>query len=157
MSESKSKMAQKSTLQAESSLGSRKGTYKPPDLLAVIDKDERYAYRWLNVNKFQKNGYRDHRGWEVVRKTDGERASQSSGVNGQTELDGTTMNGDLILARMPVEDAEARNEYYRQKSDVRSRLTEIRAQGSRDGIERGVHFQSQRGKQVIKDGSAGEV
>jgi len=129
----------------------RKGTFKPGDLLQILNKDPNYAYRWLNATKMEKQGWTDHRNWEIVRtgNSSGEQAGALSLSTKATALDSMVRNGDLVLARMPKEDAEARNEYYRKKNDARLEVLTMKNKFKSAGV--GGSFEQRHGNKVVKE------
>ena len=100
----------------------KKSKYSPPDLLAVNNKDPKFSYRWIKPHD-RMNFYsgQENRGWEIVRfGTKGtEDNLELQGLFSQFAVSaaGTVIRcGDLILARMPKEKAEERNEHFAEKS-----------------------------------------
>ena len=92
--------------------------YTPPDLLKVNDKDPNFTYRWIKIGaNVPIYGGQDVRGWELVRRGNSEKALD--GLLSEfsvTALDSTFRVGDLVLARMPKENAEARNAAYLERN-----------------------------------------
>lgn len=129
----------------------KKGSFKPGDLLQVLNKDPNYAYRWLNATKLEKQGWTDHRNWEIVRT--GNSSGEQAGIFGLSQkanaLGSMVRNGDLVLARMPKEDAEARNEYYRKKNDARMEVLTMKNKFRSAGV--GGNFEQRRGNRTIKE------
>lgn len=128
------------------------GDFKPVRILDIHDKDDRYEYRWLNVAKLEKNGWRDLNGWEVIRNVD----SSSARVNSVQSLgdkvhplDGAVRTGDLVLARMPKQRALSRRDYYRKRSLMRQELIQMKKQ--LDPIGGTVEYSSRRGS-VLDNG-----
>lgn len=108
-----------SRLVIERKAPAKQRTYRPPSLLDVQNKDPNFTYRWVRYDdKTIFMGGKDHRGWEIV------RAGADSGEKSDTDFTGSLnqfsqsalgsiiRRGGLILARMPKEDADARNEYF---------------------------------------------
>ena len=123
-----------------------KGEYKPVDMMSINEKDPNFAYRFIRTDRVDGQG-RDPRGWEVV------KAGNSSGETSDAKkvtgagLDSTVRSGELALARMPKEQADARNEYYKRKNDVRVEMVNMRREGHFEGgIEQRV-----RGKTIVNE------
>ena len=97
--------------------------YSPPDFLKVPDGiRERYpthTLRWIKISdRANIYGGKDYRGWELVHR-DSQNDKLLSGVLSEFSvqgLDSTYRIGDLILARMPKDVAEARNEMYVERN-----------------------------------------
>lgn len=126
-------------------------SYKPVDPLEIEDKDSKYAYRWVNLNKLEKNNWRHPSGWEVehtLTKTSGQSQKGNGFLDKASPLDGTVRVGDLIRCIMPKEKAEARKEYYKNKNSVRREL--IHAKDSVKGYGSGT-FEKSRGAQSMKE------
>lgn len=102
----------------------KKYTYAPPDLLAVNQKDPKYTYHWIKPNdRMNFIDGKEVRGWEIVRwgAIDTESNEPLMGILSQfgvKTLGSIIRTGDLILARMPNEMANARNEFYLNKNQV---------------------------------------
>lgn len=128
-----------------------KGTFKPGDLLQILNRDPNYHYRWLNVTKIEKQGWTDHRNWEIIRS--GNTSGEKAGIFGLSQkaaaLDSMIRNGDLVLSRMPKEDAEARNEYYRKKNDARLEVLSMKNKFKSAGV--GGSFEQRRGNKTVKE------
>jgi hypothetical protein len=124
-----------------------KATFKPVDPLTVRNADERYSYRWLNKAKLAKNGGQNADGWEVDTSfgDNVEKAENKGFLDSSHSVDGTVTSGDLILARMPKERAEARNEYYQKKQKKKE---EIMSAKNRLGDQGTVSFESRKGRNV---------
>lgn len=148
MAVKKKSMTAKSPLKkSETKKMATSNEFKPQDILH-IDGDDRYAYRWLSVKKLEQNGWQDHRGWEVVRGMDADENEGGSKnfVDSVQALDGTIRRGDLIMARMPKDKAEARNEYFRSRQHQKEEVLNAKSKlGAANGS---VEFRSQRGRQV---------
>lgn len=123
-----------------------KGGFKPVDMMSINDKDPNFAYRFIKTDRVDGMG-RDPRGWETVRanNTSGETSDAAKVTGGG--LDSTVRSGELALARMPKEQAEARNEYYKRKNDIRVEMINMQ----RDGNFEGSIEQRVRGKTVLKE------
>ncbi len=92
--------------------------YTPPDLLKVNEKDPRFTYRWIKIgSNVPIYGGQDVRGWELVRRKDTDKVLDGLLSDfSVTALDSTIRIGDLVLAKMPKETAEERNEMYLERN-----------------------------------------
>jgi len=143
------KPMQKSALQENKTKELSKGFYKPVDLLEVRNRDERYEYRWINTKKLQDNSCIDPREWEVERKTysTGVSSDQEKGfLDKAHSLDGTIRVGDLVLAKMSKEKAQARKEHYKQKLRQREEIMNVKRKIQ--GLSGHVEFNKRRGDQM---------
>jgi len=97
----------------------RRKPWAPPSLLDAPDPPEGYAHRWIRA---EVRGFDDRKnisaklreGWELVRKEeypDFEAPTMDSG-----KYEGVFGVGGLLLARIPIETAEERKEYFRLQS-----------------------------------------
>lgn len=114
-----------------------KSTWKPASAIEVVDKDPDYVYRWSNktADNLAKKAME---GWETVSGTTGDNASllDADRIKDGKQLTSTHEKHDVILQRIPVEMAEARREYYQEKTDRRTAaLTE---HIEKDARERGT-------------------
>lgn len=127
-------------------------TYQPADMLEVLNKDQRYAYKWLSVKQLEKNNWRDYRGWEIVKsiESSGEGSNENPLPHSNDPLDSTVRSGDLILGRMPREQADARNEFYRKKNEARQELLTLKGKYGSEDILSG-NFDSRRGNKIVRE------
>lgn len=123
--------------------------FKPGRILDLTDKDERYAYRWLNATTMQKNGWNDHRGWKPVNTLEGGDEASPRVREGFGDMinsnDGTVRRGDLILARMPKEQSEKRKAYFRKKQAQREEVLNVKKK-LEGTAESQVRFEQRRGQ-----------
>jgi hypothetical protein len=102
--------------------------FKEVNILDVNQRDEAYRYRWLSHQKI--NQQNNTRGWEVVnnlnKKNEGVNQSKNF-LNSVSSLDSTMRVGDLVLARMPKEMAESRNQYYRKRYSTGKQIESLKA------------------------------
>ena len=93
--------------------------WAPPSLLDAPNPPEGFVHRWIRA---EVRGFDDRKnisaklreGWELVRKEeypDFEAPTMDSG-----KYEGVFGVGGLLLARIPIETAEERKEYFRQQS-----------------------------------------
>jgi len=102
-------------------------SFRPRNRLEVLEKDPTKSYRWVNVAEFEKNAFTHRSGWELCHTLNSKAESNdNNGLKKVTPLDGTKRVGDLVLAQMPKEVADQRNEYYRSKHRLREEPLKIR-------------------------------
>ena len=106
----------------------RKVTYTPPSYLdAPKPNDDGIKYRWLrasmggeddarNISKRKREGY------EFVRKE--EHPDYDVPVHESGKYAGVIGSGDLVLAKIPVEMAEAKKEYYESKTQTQTQAVD---------------------------------
>lgn len=118
--------------------------FRPPDLLDVKNRDSKFAYRWVRKEKFN-TGPEDIRGWERLKQlnSSGEKQKSTEGLS-EPSLDGSVNVGDLTLAKMPAKKAEARNQYYREKSSVKMELLRFKRDQEKEGIETDIDAKSNK-------------
>jgi len=93
----------------------RKVTYTPPSYLdAPKPNDDGMKYRWLRVSMGGEDDARNiakkkREGYEFVRKEEHPDFDVPVHESGKYA-------GDLVLAKIPVEMAEAKNDYYQNKT-----------------------------------------
>ena len=98
----------------------RKITYTPPSYLdAPKPNVEGVKYRWLRVSTGGEDDARNiakrkREGYEFVRKE--EHPDFDVPVHESGKYAGVIGSGDLVLAKIPVEMAEAKNEYYQKRT-----------------------------------------
>ena len=98
----------------------RKVTYTPPSYLdAPNPNDDCMKYRWLRVSMGGEDDARNiakkkREGYEFVRKE--EHPDFDVPVHESGKYAGVIGSGDLVLAKIPVEMAEAKNDYYQNKT-----------------------------------------
>ena len=98
----------------------RKVTYTPPSYLdAPKPNDDGIKYRWLRVSTGGEDDARNiakrkREGYEFVRKE--EHPDFDVPVHESGKYAGVIGSGDLVLAKIPVEMAEAKNEYYQKRT-----------------------------------------
>jgi hypothetical protein len=138
----------KSSLKKNATKKMAKPQFKPKDILEVQNAEEGMAYRWLNRNKLERGGGVNPSGWEVVNTlnaTEEDKEAVKGFQNSAHSTDGTVVNGDLVLAKMPAEMAEARNEYYRNKQKQKEEIISTRNKLGNEGT---VQFESRQGRNV---------
>ena len=98
----------------------RRKPWQPPSQLDAPPCPDGYKQRWL---RHRVNGMDDTKninarlreGWELVR-SDSHTEGQYSAYNGSIKAyEGVISVGDLLLARMPVETVNERNDYFKKK------------------------------------------
>lgn len=107
----------------------RPTSWKPPSQLDAPPCPDGYKQRWL---RHRVNGADDTKnvnarlreGWELVR-ADQYSDGLYSAYNGNIKAyEGVISVGDLLLARIPVEIVEQRNDYYKQKTNQQTEAWE---------------------------------
>lgn len=90
--------------------------WRPASLLHVINKDPNFVYRWVREDNMEKAMLE---GREPVRSTNknGESAPFITLSDG-TRIDGVVRKRRLILCKMPREMAEARDNYYQERTNM---------------------------------------
>ena len=90
----------------------RKKAWSPPSLLPRVNKDPNYGYRWLRktlggMQDDQNMIAKQEEGRELVERAEHPELQTSGRTSGTVET------GGLVLAKMPIEFVEQRNDYYR--------------------------------------------
>lgn len=102
----------------------RKVTYTPPSYLdAPKPNDDGIKYRWLRVSMGGEDDARNiskrrREGYEFVRKE--EHPDYDVPVHESGKYAGVIGTGDLVLAKIPTEMAEAKQEYYANKTTTQT-------------------------------------
>jgi len=102
---------------------SRKKQYVPPNMLEIPQevqyhfKKDGYKLRWVRQSLQGKDDAknlvkRQREGWEWVQKDEIPESLQNDFEIGTGRTEGAIVNNDLVLAKIPVEIAESRQEYY---------------------------------------------
>ena len=97
----------------------RKGPWKPPSTLEAPEPPEGYIHRWIRTEVM---GFDDRKnvsakireGWELVRGDEHPDFDDPTIEDGKHA--GVIGVGGLVLARIPIEIAEERNKYYRDRT-----------------------------------------
>ena len=106
----------------------RKITYTPPSYLdAPKPNDDGIKYRWLRVSMGGEDDARNiskrkREGYEFVRKE--EHPDYDVPVHESGKYAGVIGSGDLVLAKIPVEMAEAKKEYYESKTQTQTQAVD---------------------------------
>jgi hypothetical protein len=106
----------------------RKVTYTPPSYLdAPKPNDDGIKYRWLRVSMGGEDDARNiskrkREGYEFVKKD--EHPDFDVPMHETGKYAGVIGSGDLVLAKIPVEMAEAKSEYYRNKTKSQTSAVE---------------------------------
>ena len=106
----------------------RKVTYTPPSYLdAPKPNDAGIKYRWLRVSMGGEDDARNiskrkREGYEFVRKE--EHPDYDVPVHESGKYAGVIGSGDLVLAKIPVEMAEAKKEYYESKTQTQTQAVD---------------------------------
>lgn len=112
-------MRKSSSLNTSPSIDKR-ATFKPNDVLSLNEIDPEFSYRWISTKNLASNGWSDHRGYSVVNTITNMDYSPTafSSLEKREGLDGIKRSGDLVLGRMPKEQANLRKEYYKRKAQM---------------------------------------
>ena len=110
-------------------------SWKSASLLGVTNKDSNFVYRWITSENVER---RQTEGWEIVRSSsESKEKGPAITLSDGSKIDGVIKKRNLILARMPVELAESRRDYFRQlsKGAMKNQEQEFKdgAQGSSYG------------------------
>ena len=106
----------------------RKVTYTPPSYLdAPKPKVDSVKYRWLRVSAGGEDDARNiskrkREGYEFVKKE--EHPDFDVPMHETGKYAGVIGSGDLVLAKIPVEMAEAKEEYFRNKTKQQTNAVE---------------------------------
>ena len=98
----------------------RRKPWKPPSQLDAPPCPDGYRQRWL---RHRVNGMDDTKninarlreGWELVRADEHDKSLYSAYNGSIKAYEGVISVGDLLLARMPVETVNERNDYFKKK------------------------------------------
>jgi hypothetical protein len=121
----------------------RKAQFEEPNWLDIPDtvrerfRNEGQALRWIRVSlknqdDYQNVGKRQAEGWTFVGQEEVPEMLGSSFVRGEGRYSGAVCRGDLALAKMPLELAESRQEFYENRS--REMVDAVNAQLMRDNV-----------------------
>jgi hypothetical protein len=127
-----------------------------PNSIRIRFANEGMALRWIrialrNQDDYQNVGKRTAEGWEFVGAEEVPEMLHSSSVREEGRYSGAVCRGDLALAKMPLELAESRQEFYENRS--REMVDAVNAQlmnssDSRMPISNQSRTQVSRGKQA---------
>lgn len=127
-----------------------------PTSIRMRFANEGMALRWIrislrNQDDYQNVGKRTAEGWEFVGSDEVPEMLHSSSVREDGRYSGAVCRGDLALAKMPLELAESRQEFYENRS--REMVDAVNAQlmnssDSRMPISNQSRTQVSRGKQA---------
>ena len=107
----------------------RSKPWKPPSQLDAPPCPDGYKQRWLllrvNGADDTKNiNARLREGWELVRADENTHGVYSAYNGSIKAYEGVISVGDLLLARMPVETVNERNDYFKKKIDQQTEAWE---------------------------------
>lgn len=123
----------------------RRTTFEEPNWLEIPDSvrvrfaNDGMALRWIritlkNQEDYRNVGKRTAEGWEFVDAGEVPEMLHSSTVKEDGRYSGAVCRGDLALAKMPIELAESRQEYYENQS--REMVDAVNSQLMRDNNSR---------------------
>ena len=107
----------------------RRKPWTPPSQLDAPPCPDGYKQRWLRLRV---NGADDTKninarlreGWELVRADENTQGVYSAYNGSIKAYEGVISVGDLLLARMPVETVNERNDYFKKKIDQQTEAWE---------------------------------
>lgn len=102
------------------------------DMLAVHNKEDGFVYRWERNDSTQIERQKSL-GWEVV-SDNNSRAVHESEADGGKPVDTTKTFRELILMRLPQEDAQERRDYFKERADEQVRGLKREAQRDMDRL-----------------------
>ena len=87
----------------------RPTTYHRPDLLKVLSKNSKYAYRWVQFDRVRQNGGIHHNGWIILTNLSKgeEEIIKEHALEGINFVDGCVRRYELALAFMPRDQWQA--------------------------------------------------
>lgn len=132
-----------------------KPTWKPANIDDVFDKEPGYRYRW--INKDPKNMARkEAEQWEIISDLAGNATTSEAGygrIDAGKPLTSVREGYDRVLARIPEDIAQARDEFINAKT--RRQTQALKSQTQKDLGDAPVHgsiSMEQRGiRTVIKE------
>jgi hypothetical protein len=94
---------------------------KLPESVERRFKNEGKKLRWLRASlkgaeDYQNMGKRLNEGWELVTESEVPELMHASFVREEGRYTGAVSRGDLVLAKMPIELSESRQDFYANKS-----------------------------------------
>ena len=121
----------------------KKRTFEEPnwlDIPATVKErfnNEGLALRWIRVSlknqdDYQNVGKRQAEGWEFVNQSEVPEMLASSTVREEGRYSGAVCRGDLALAKMPLDLAESRQEFYENRS--RDMMDAVNSQLMRENV-----------------------
>jgi len=107
-------------------------SWRPSSILGIPThlKDPNYRYRWCDKDKLGNIRKKESEGWEIDKVLSRKMTSLNTTINDGSPLDGATTMRELIVMKMPVEMAEARNKYYEDRAN--GSMEEMNEQFKRD-------------------------
>jgi hypothetical protein len=96
-----------------------RATWKPAQKLQVHKKDPGFRYRWRE-NDAQNIQRAVAEGWEFVNPITGIPGEHQDPGDGQQSLTSTTEYRELKLMALPEEKAQARDEYFQERTDIQT-------------------------------------
>lgn len=131
----------------------RRKPWRPVRKLEVPPAPEGYKYRWIRESMMGSEdrsnvSRRIREGWELVRGSDLPADFQLPTMDGNGRHEGVVYNEGLLLAKMPVETVQERQEYYRQKTQEQSNSLDNNMFNDARQDSRYVKYDPQRDSQV---------
>lgn len=145
----------------DSTRASQSNTFTETNWLEIPERvtqrfnDSGLALRWIRVllkgvDDYKNVGKRQSDGWEFVTPEEVPEMLGSSNVRGEGRYAGAICRGDLALAKMPLERAISRQEFYENRSRDMVRAVNQQLMGSNDSrmpITNASQTKVSRGKQ----------
>lgn len=99
---------------------------KRPNLLAVLNKNPKYRYRWVVYEYMRQNGGIHPNGWRLLTNfsSSEEDIVKEHGLEGTRFLDGCIRRYEMALAFMPIE--EWRELSARKEKDAQDQIASTR-------------------------------
>lgn len=124
--------------------GKAKVTWSPPSRIATPEPPDGYRFRWLRrtkpgeaVDDVHNILNREKQDYQIV--TADELAKFGGTPEAYQTLDsgkhaGAVINGDLILTMVPIESAQARREYYEDRSEAQLRAVRSQLESNQNSV-----------------------
>ena len=108
-----------------------RSTWKPAQKLQVNDKKDNFRYRWRE-NDPQVIQKAQAEGWEFVNPITGIPGEHQDPGDGQKSMTSNTEYRELRLMALPEEVAQARDEYFQERTDLQMAGLKDRLQSDLD-------------------------
>ena len=124
--------------------------FKPGNVLEFKNGDSRFRYRWVKKGSFGPDG-KDIRGWQKVSALDSAGEARPSKKDLESGGFGDeVVTGDLVLAKMSVKRAEARNKHYRERNSAKLEMIQYANKRGKDGMDSDYSYEKRVGNKVIE-------
>lgn len=132
-------------------------TWRPANVVDVIDKEPGYRYRL--IEKSPRNlAKKEREGWEILSKVTTQKTTAESGygrINEGTPMTSVLEGYDYVVGRIPEALAKSRDEYMNNESS--RRMSSLKRQAAKDlggvgGVTHGSISLEKKGvRTIIKD------